>query len=361
MSKLYTAKDFLKTEKVISFSSDDSLSRAIAALSSSHDAAFVVDDKKHLLGAVNPYYAQFSGRFPPETKLKRCMMMPPKLSLSSKLPEILRNMLESKIYFLPVLDENDVLLGIVSFRRMLKTLIKDPILLNAMQKKLIIRPAIGVLKDLSLSKAREALRKSKTSRLPVVSKTGGLIGLVTRFDLRESLIESVDSNRSNRSGQKVKALSYPISDLMVKNVITEHQSASLPSILDKMRVNRVGSIILVDDANKPTGIVAYRDVLKSLIESLKQRQLPIILNTPSDFDYRDAFEKIFRKKLLQTTRNYINSVEVTLTSGKDVDGSDKWFELSVRIETTDGLIKATERADGWRKVLHTTMKKLAAQ
>ena len=122
MSKLYTARDFLKTEKIISFSPDDTLSKALSSLWSSHDAAFVLTDKGLLLGAVNPYNASIHGRFPPETKLKRCMLMPPKITLSTPLFTIVRDMLESKIYFLPVADEKGKLLGIVSFRRILKFL-----------------------------------------------------------------------------------------------------------------------------------------------------------------------------------------------------------------------------------------------
>lgn len=362
MSKLYTAKDFLKTEKVISFSPEDVLSRALFALSSSHDACFVLDDKGILLGAVNPYYAQFHGSFPPETKLKRCMSMPPKLSPQTKLPQILHNMLESKIYFLPVVDERDKLLGIVSFRRILKFLLQEDRVLQFLKEHLKPRKPQLVTKDITVAKARSLLKNSQHSRLPVVNEAGTLIGLLTRFDLRGILSEPAQPNRSSRVGQKKTALKQPISDYMQKLIVTAPEKSSIDEVFNILRANKVGSVVLVDSHNKPTGVIAYRDILENILHFFLETRFSFLLDTPKDFRYRDELKTLVVSKLL-TLQNSMGFTKVDgrLTIGKGMDQSDKWFELSLRLSTPRQDFSAKQRGVGWRKATALTLEKIQAQ
>ena len=362
MSKLYTARDFLKTEKIISFSPDDTLSKALSSLWSSHDAAFVLTDKGLLLGAVNPYNASIHGRFPPETKLKRCMLMPPKITLSTPLFTIVRDMLESKIYFLPVADEKGKLLGIVSFRRILKFLTRDNRLWPLIQNNIMSRKVFTVTKDISLAQARALLKSKQTSRLPVVNNQGRLIGLLTRFDLRQAYSDPSDAQRNPRLGQKKKALSYPIEGFYKTQVITELNTAPVADMVETMRVSKVGSVVLVDGDDKPVGMAAYRDIMKAILRSLPGGSIHFQVKIPTGF----TDQKTFEESLLITLQRHFKGeallgVEGRLSRGKDVDDSAKWYELSLYVSTGRATYAGKQRADGWRKVLTATVAKLAAQ
>ena len=71
--------EILKTEGIITVSPEDTLNRALSQLSSSHDAAFVVDDQENLLGVVNPYHSIINNSFPGNAKVINCLTKPPKV------------------------------------------------------------------------------------------------------------------------------------------------------------------------------------------------------------------------------------------------------------------------------------------
>jgi CBS domain-containing protein len=362
MSKSYTAKDFLKTEKIISFSPQDVLSKALSALSSSHDASFILDDSGVLLGAVNPYYAQFQGRFPPETKLKRVLSMPPKLSLNSSLPEILHNMVESKIYFLPVVDASQKLLGIVSLRRVLKFLLKDAEVVHFLEKHLQPRKPHVVTKDALLSQARLLLKKGRCSRLPVVNESGTLIGLLTRFDLKGILSQPIEPHRSSLSGQKKHVLAQPVSDYMQKLVYTYPASTSIERIFDVMRLNKIGSVVLVDALNKPTGIITYRDILETILLMYQDESVSLKTDLPHDFGYISEFKTLLKEELRKLPKDFpLKRIEARLVAGKNRDQSDKWFELSISVHSARMVVSAKQRSEGWRKAMQLTFGKIVAQ
>ena len=177
------ARDLLKTERIFKASPDDSLSSALTTLSRSHDAIFVFEENK-FLGIINPYFTVFKSNFPPETKLRNCLFNPPHITLETQIWDIAKLMTESKIYYLPVFDKN-AFVGIVTINRLLRAIRKlgiDKKLSFEMKKKIL---TIGA--DSTLEEAYMRMRDNQVSRLPVVDKHEHLVGMVTRFDLREIL------------------------------------------------------------------------------------------------------------------------------------------------------------------------------
>lgn len=362
MSKLFKAKDLIKIERILSFSPGDSLSKAMSSLKSSHDVAFVLDEDKKLLGVINPYFVQFHGNFPPSTKLQRCMMMPPKLSLQTGIDQILRNMMESKMYYLPVLDPKDQLLGIVSLRKILRNLLKEKKYANDLETFLYPRSIQTIDKKTMLSQARSILKRRKISRLPVVDNNGVLIGLITRFDMREALGNPKNSQRFSKSGKKDKALNVSIEGFMRRRVFSRSIDDSFRDIVLSMVEKSLGSVVLVDAGNKPVGIITSRDVIKALLRILKSGGTTFHISTPKDFRYKNELEAETRKKLENFLKKIpVEAVDVRLVSGKYEDKSDKWFESSVRIESNKNSFTSSQRARGWRKSLSLCFQKLSAQ
>lgn len=72
----------IKKDNIITVSPDVTLTQALSRLSTSHDAAFVFDDKKKYLGVINPYYALIRSSHPGNAKAAHCLHHPPKIYLS---------------------------------------------------------------------------------------------------------------------------------------------------------------------------------------------------------------------------------------------------------------------------------------
>ena len=75
--------DAVKTKNIIKISLEDSLSSALSHLSSSHDAAFIFDDKKKFVGVINPYHALIHASYPGNAKVAHCLFHPQELSATS--------------------------------------------------------------------------------------------------------------------------------------------------------------------------------------------------------------------------------------------------------------------------------------
>lgn len=269
MLEFISAKDLLKTDNLLTVTPDASLAQALAKLRSSHDAVFVVDDKR-LLGLISPYHVLFHAKVPPQAKVKNCLFSPPKLKLHTKLPQIARHMLESKVYYLPVFDEADHWLGIVTKGHVLQTLHKNPqpptLFANLFKPK-----RLTIVKETTtLGEARNLMKKSGVSRLIVTNDTDVLRGILTRYDLRQAFSTPKSSQKFlSRSGNKMRSSSQEIRPYIKKHVITARHDDSFPKILSLLIENDIGSVVLVSPGFKPICIISVRDILRVLAAQRK--------------------------------------------------------------------------------------------
>lgn len=257
-----SASQLLKTDNILTVNPNASLSQALARLRSSHDAVFVVQGDK-VLGLISPYHALFHANTPAQTKVKHCLFSPPKLRPHTKLPEIARQMIESKVYYLPVFDEGDHWLGIVTKGRVLETLRKNPQPEAVFASLFKPKRLTTVTETTTLGEARNLMKASGVSRLIVANGTGVLRGLLTRHDLRTAFSSPESSqNFLSRDGDKIKASRQEIRPYIKKHVITARHNDSFSKILALLIESNIGSVVLVNPKYQPTDIISVRDILK---------------------------------------------------------------------------------------------------
>lgn len=330
MEDSITAKELLKTEGILTSSPSSTLAQALAKLKSSHDAVFVVDKKEKLLGVVSPYYVLFHSNFPPTTKVENCFFSPPKLKENTPIWEIARNMMESKVYYLPVIGQNGSWLGIVSVRTLLRRIAQDKDYVRGIQ---IPRKAkiITISENANLGKARALLSNKGVSRLPVVSPSGKLVGIITRYDLREALSQPRGSQRFlSRAGEKRKFINKPIKGYFKKSPVTATDNTPLSQIISSMLDRQIGSIIIVNSKWQPVDIISYGDLLKAIVAKGQKLQRNLILNLPEDFSQKEKLEAILEALLNKMqTRNRIHRLEANLEMIKNPAGEKKLYRVKL--------------------------------
>ncbi|ABL87542.1 putative signal-transduction protein with CBS domains [Pyrobaculum islandicum DSM 4184] len=67
---------------------------------------------------------------------------------------------------------------------------------------------------------------------------------------------------------KRRELPLRVSDVMVRNVITAKKDDKIKDIAIKMYENKVGSVVIVDEEGKPVGIITERDLVYVVARSL---------------------------------------------------------------------------------------------
>ncbi len=94
----------------------------------------------------------------------------------------------------------------------------------------------------------------------LVVNSEGLVGVISQIDLYKSLSPNLDTTAekvSDRVGLNKKA-----HQIMTRKPVTLNVSDKAHDIIDAFNRNKISCIPVIDDNNKPVGIISWRDILK---------------------------------------------------------------------------------------------------
>jgi CBS domain-containing protein len=109
----------------------------------------------------------------------------------------------------------------------------------------------------TLSEAAEALLTGGFRHLPVVNGQGRPVGMISERDLRARL--GTDLYGFTRA--TVEALSEPVSGVMTPDPISVRSGTRIGGVLDSFADERVGALLVLDEADRLVGILSYVDLL----------------------------------------------------------------------------------------------------
>ena len=196
-------KDIIKTDGIIKISPEESLSQALSRIRTSHDAAFVFDGKNRFMGLINPYYSLIKSSYPGNAKVEHCLYHPPKVRINFSTAKVAELFVESKIHYLPVFDDQDKFLGIISARHLLSYYLDSPWFAIPIKDilKMKNKPVITIYEEDTVSSAINTFKKTKVSKLIVLNKDLKLRGILSYYDLISYLVSPRDSqHRGEREG-----------------------------------------------------------------------------------------------------------------------------------------------------------------
>ncbi len=130
-------------------------------------------------------------------------------------------------------------------------------------------PAISVHPDIPLHEALQLMRKENIRRLPVVSDSGKLVGIVSESDL-------LHASPSDATTLSVWELNYLLSKIeirsvMTKKVVTVSEETPLEEAARIMCDNKIGGLPVVKD-DTVVGIITETDLFKLFLELLGARE-----------------------------------------------------------------------------------------
>lgn len=145
----------------------------------------------------------------------------------------------------------------------------------------MVSPPVTVGPDIPFQDALKLMQDNQLRRLPVVDGKGRLIGIVAERDL-------LYASPSPATTLSVWELTYILSkikveELMTKKVITTTADTPIEDAASLMVENNVGGLPVVDDQNKPVGMISDRDIFITLVELLSggQSGLRLTLEVPN--------------------------------------------------------------------------------
>lgn len=327
------------SKKVISVNAEESVSKALNLMESSHckELPVLINNKFAGLISLNSIitYPDYSA----DLKVKSLMFNSPFLSDSDDLFVAIKLMKEVGISGLPVVM-NDLVVGFISDYDIIKSLKSDfkGFSVNDLMHE---KSPVLLINDL-ITKAKRAMYYSRINALPVVDSNSRMIGVLREDDMillfkpREKMGKS-----QSGEGASVKFLNLIVKDFMTKDFFVVKVGDALVKVIDLMLKNHASSVIITDDALEPVGYLQRSDLVNYLFNKLMPRG--VMLNFSGfklDLETDMVLTKVVSDHL--NTYNYLaknmKSIDVHIKSLHAGEGTRK-FELSLKVYLTSGVMK----------------------
>jgi len=264
--------NILKENNIIKVSPEDHLSKVLSKLSTSHDAAFVFDKEDKYMGIVSPYFTMIKSSMPANTKVQHCLTHTAKIYLNYPLSKVCQLFIESKIHYLPIFDEKDKFLGIISARRIL-SYFKDLSIFKVGVEKIIIKRWQGLItvhENDTITQAINLFKSKKISKLIVINHDKKLKGVLSYYDLIKLMISpKYSSHHGERANEKISFYNYRVKNFAKSYVLTLSKERHLIEVINLIVNKKIGSVIIVDPDRRPLGIITTRDILRFFIDNEK--------------------------------------------------------------------------------------------
>lgn len=133
--------------------------------------------------------------------------------------------------------------------------------------------------DVSISAAHRYMLEQDVRHLPVVDKTGKMVGLITEDDL----LKAQPSSATSLSVWEIHSLLERITtaDVMVRDLITTVEDMPIEEAAHLMLEHKIGCLPVMRD-DKLVGIITETDIFRTFMElfSARQKGLRITIEVP---------------------------------------------------------------------------------
>ena len=215
-------------------------------------------------------------------------------------------------------------------------------------KDFMTRKVVYISPNTTIAHAADMMREQKLHRLPVI-ENDQLVGLVTEGTIAEaspSKATSLSIYEMNYLLNKTK-----VGDVMIRDVVTISQFASLEDATYLMLKNKIGILPVVDN-EQLYGVITDRDIFKAFLEVSGYGEEGVRLRFVTE-NKVGVLEQIIRL-LVEENLNISNTVNIPRKDGKGVIE----VQLAGNIDTALLKKKFEEHAIELAELTHTSAKAL---
>jgi CBS domain-containing protein len=217
---------------------------------------------------------------PRHTRVRDVMTpSPKKVTTSTPLSEVVRLLLSSVFTGIPVVDEENRPVGIISqtdliYKAGLPMRLgllaesngdKMEALLESLSHKkadeAMTRPAVAIEEDRPVTEAVDLMLKKQVKRLPVVDAHGRLVGMLSRIDIFRIIMKEAPDWNAFRERNIVVGNLRLVSDIMRRDSHTVRPDASVEEVMRIIDSNDIQRVTVVDQEGRFLGLISDRDLL----------------------------------------------------------------------------------------------------
>ena len=128
-------------------------------------------------------------------------------------------------------------------------------------KQIMTTPVFTLAAAAPLSEAWQAIQTNRFRHIPILSKAGTLIGILSDRDLLRATIQMA----STTSRKIDSGAAAPVQKIMTTNILSATPDTEIRVIARVMFEERIGAMPLVNDQEKVVGILTRSDILRTVV------------------------------------------------------------------------------------------------
>ena len=183
------------------------------------------------------------------------------LGVNDNISSAIKTMIEKNIGGIPIVDDDDVVVGIVSERDFVRTV--ADITTSKSVNKYMSNKVVTASPDISVGEATRTMIEKGFRRIPIV-KEDVLLGIVTASDVMRYL-GSGEIFQKLMTGDVSDAFQVPLKSLILRDIVWTNSSIDIGEAAALMLKNKVGALPIIDDGEL-CGILTERDIIKALVD-----------------------------------------------------------------------------------------------
>ena len=183
------------------------------------------------------------------------------LGVNDNISSAIKTMIEKNIGGIPIVDDDNVVVGIVSERDFVRTV--ADITTSKSVNKYMSNKVVTASPDISVGEATRTMIEKGFRRIPIV-KEDVLLGIVTASDIMRYL-GSGEIFQKLMTGDVSDAFQVPLKSLILRDIVWTNSGIDIGEAAALMLKNKVGALPIIDDGEL-CGILTERDIIKALVD-----------------------------------------------------------------------------------------------
>ena len=128
-------------------------------------------------------------------------------------------------------------------------------------KQIMTTPVFTLVATAPLSEAWHVIQTNRFRHIPILSKAGTLIGILSDRDLLRATIQMASTFPTTIDSRSAA----PVEETMTTNILSATPDTEIRVIARVMFEERIGAMPLVNDQEKVVGILTRSDVLRTVV------------------------------------------------------------------------------------------------
>ncbi|MEM2948886.1 MAG: CBS domain-containing protein [Candidatus Bilamarchaeaceae archaeon] len=326
----------MEIKETLVLDSSEPLSKALGGIMDTGTAVIITKSGRYY-GIIDDRSVRLVGDNPLKVKCETVVVKPPVISPESSIWERADAFLLGRFKALPVVDEKEKPLGVITRVEVLKELKSLGILPKLSVTNIMKSPVYTIEERERVGEAKRRMKEYGTKRL-IVTRNGVPVGVFSTLDLagvalkptKKEKMPVVLPERTSIDDRQVMLFYRP-------DIVTVDEKSSVDEAAQKMIEKEVSHVVILAN-KKPVGVISAIDIFRWIKEETKE-EIPIEISGLDD-DTRIHYNYI-KKEVAEVATKFAKSFGI-LGVAVHVKRIKSFFSVKIHVNGDERFVVASE-------------------